>query len=54
LPSDDVIDLDKYRAERIADGSWPPDPLQVREYWKGRRRRGAKPVYDKPKGGGAA
>jgi len=43
-----IIDLDKYRAERIADKTWPPDQLTVREYWNGRRPKNS-PMYDKPK-----
>jgi hypothetical protein len=48
-----LIDLDKYRAERVADGTWPPDQLTVRDYWKS-RKPGKNVTYDKPKPGGAA
>ena len=48
-----MIDLDAYRAERVSSGTWPPDPLTVREYWKARIPKRV-PVYDKPKPGGAA
>lgn len=44
--SSNVVDMDRYRNARIADGSWPPysgsDALQsieYRSYWMSRRRK---------------
>jgi len=48
LPSN-VVDLDEYRRMRVAEETWPPDPLTVREYWKGRKGK-VLPVYTKSKG----
>jgi hypothetical protein len=49
-----LIDLDAYRTQRIAENTWPPDELTVREYWKGRRPKGKKPEYKKPSPDGGA
>lgn len=46
--SDNVIDMDAYRAKRVAEGTWPPNDLEVREYWRGRKNMGDKPVTKKP------
>ena len=44
--SDNLIDLDLYREERVKDGSWPPTELDdVVGYWRSRRAP-KKPTYD--------
>jgi hypothetical protein len=49
LPSN-IVDLNEYRAKRVAEGTWPPDETTVKEYWASRRSKGVKPVYTKPSG----
>jgi hypothetical protein len=39
-----IVDLDAYRAKRTADGTWPPNDLEVREYWRSRRNMGDRPA----------
>lgn len=38
---DNVIDLDGYRAGRVAEGTWPPTDDDM-EYWRGRKKMGMK------------
>jgi len=41
---DNIVDLDEYRANRVKEGTWPPDETTVREYWSGQRGMGTKPA----------
>lgn len=51
-PSAKIISLDEYRKQRIADGTWPPNDLEVKDYWRKRRRSGPriKTTDDEPEG----